>query len=320
MLNDLEKKSFAEALLKTFDLRPLDPVDQNLAINNLIEEVNECLSLNDDSKKEERFNHFNIPGTKPNDYSEKLFEINGQEAILAGIRHLGGNPHKPFIAIRANHSLDSYRNLSKVASIVQNEFSVFKPAYMSIWVNHQFNLIEDSKWLGEQGQKYLAGRTEHLHLDMYASNEIQLIRKDLSHYWNWYEKQYQEFHEDHPHLSSLVPMNEFEEMKEAEKDGLLFFAMSKKEPIGIIAGKKEELLGINGVYMIELLLSRAYRGKGLCQEFENKFINQLPNDIDLIWGTIDSKNIPSLKVAEKIGRKVVRKECFIPIKDVLLER
>ena len=41
--------------------------------------------------------------------------------------------------------------------------------------------------------------------------------------------------------------------------------------------------------------------------------NIVSDDVNIIWGTIDQANISSMRTAEKVGRKIIRSEYFIPV-------
>jgi hypothetical protein len=66
--------------------------------------------------------------------------------------------------------------------------------------------------------------------------------------------------------------------------------------------------------MDEILLTDAFRGKGLASQVQKIYLAAISDCFDLVWGTIDAKNISSTKTALRVGRKIVRSEIFIPLK------
>jgi hypothetical protein len=63
--------------------------------------------------------------------------------------------------------------------------------------------------------------------------------------------------------------------------------------------------------MTELLLLSKFKGQGLGVALQRKFIDQLPKEFDLAWGTIDEKNLPPLRTALRVGLTSIRLEYFI---------
>jgi RimJ/RimL family protein N-acetyltransferase len=108
-------------------------------------------------------------------------------------------------------------------------------------------------------------------------------------------------------------MTDIEEMNESISSGLLYFAKKADKRIGLISGKIESLLGIPSVYICELAIVKEYRGQGLAAVIQSRFIASLPHDINILWGTIDAGNVPSTKAAERLGRRSIRNEYFVPV-------
>lgn len=313
MFNDSQKLQFAEAALSTFDLNSLHPIDTDKAIESLVEEVNDLISLNENDVKTSRAEYFKIPGTTPEDYSERLFEVGSKKAALAGIRHLSGDVKRPFVAIQTNYQVQTLDDLMPLAKIVRQEFSTFKPMDLNFWVNPQSEISTDLHRTLSPSQMYVASRLNNIGLSFKNPSSIKLTPIKDDSYREWYKEQYREFHADHPNLAPWVPINDVEEMLDAINDGLLFFASINGERIGMIGGKSESLLGEPAVYMLELLIPRPHKGKGLASMMQRQFLHELDGKFDLVWGTIDAKNLPSMKTALRVGRKIVRNEYFVPL-------
>lgn len=97
------------------------------------------------------------------------------------------------------------------------------------------------------------------------------------------------------------------------RDELLFFIFIDSKKAGLIGGRTAGLLGKLGVYFTEIVLSSDFKGKGFASVAQRAFIDSLPDGIELIWGTIDSKNVSSTKTALRVGREAVRSEFFVPV-------
>lgn len=66
--------------------------------------------------------------------------------------------------------------------------------------------------------------------------------------------------------------------------------------------------------VIEELLETPFRGRGFAPAMQRMFLERLADKDDrLVWGTIDARNIPSLRTAQRVGREIVFGNMFFPI-------
>ena len=95
--------------------------------------------------------------------------------------------------------------------------------------------------------------------------------------------------------------------------GLLWGIYDQKQLIGLIQGEHSQYLGQNCLYFSELFLVEEYQRKNIASRAQLLYIYALRQEKSLIWGTIESNNIPSMKTALKIGRQNIRTEFFYPL-------
>lgn len=309
ILNESEKKDFASSILKeTYCLNTLNLNDEIRPLSSIVTDLNEQLSLNSLETLNARHTHFKIPKTIPQDYSERLFELDSKNIFLAGIRHVGGNPKLPFVNITAGVEMTDLK-LSKIISIINNEFKIFKPKQCALWLKPN----SESKLLNfklKPANNIWAAKIKNLNLSLKGITNFTIKPISTEDYFSWYENEYQNFHSLNPSLKNWVTINEESTLEDYKNQGLLYGAYLNDKLAGLIGGENSPLLGLPALYIGELLISEELRGKGLAVEMQRQFLNLNKNEFDYVWGTIDARNISSSKTALKVGRKKIRTEYF----------
>ncbi len=313
---DIEtKKQLANAALKTFDLNNIENLDVNAAISTIEIELEKRLQLNDPQTLNRRHNFFKVPGSVSSDYEERLFNLSSGKSVLAGIRHVGGNIDKPFISLWSDHDFENLGDLKKMYITLKNEFKIFSPKHLSVWVNPNTRFGIDLGSTLTPSLRYVVGSVKKI-----KSSQIPVLREKVNltsvednTYRGWYEDLYKDFHSKYSEMADWVPVNDKEDMEICLKDKLLFFIYIDNKKAGLIGGRRENLLGKAGVYFTEIVISSEFKGKGYAAAAQRAFIDSLPEGMDLVWGTIDSRNISSTKTALRVGREVVRSEFFVPV-------
>ena len=128
-MQDLE--SFSQAVYKTYNLSGFS-LNNALALKSIEQDLlDEFNGINTEKAKSARAKRFKVGN--PDDYSEKIFELDNQRKLIYGIRHEGLNPDLPFINCIPNFALESKEDAFAISSILQNELSVFKPKQFRFW-------------------------------------------------------------------------------------------------------------------------------------------------------------------------------------------
>ena len=314
-LNTDVKNKFAAAALKTFNLSIFGEVNNDEAIKTMVSDLDELLELNDPQVMGRRHDFFKVPNSKPNDYQEQVFQIAEGKSVLAGIRHAGGNIERPFINLWPDYELQSLEDVSEAYSKIVDQFKLFSPKDLSFWLNPESSFAVDIEKQVSPNLRYIVALVDKIKTLERPNNYDRVSFHSIqdSSYRSWYEDLYLDFHSKNKELKDWVPLNDEEDMDDCLKDGLLFFINIDGKRAGLIGGRKEKLLGKLGVYFVEILLSSDFKGQGLAPAVQRRFIDQLSGGIELIWGTIDSKNIPSTKTAIRVGRVSMRSEYFLPL-------
>jgi hypothetical protein len=298
---------FAQAELMTFDLSML-PIDEQRATAALKDDVaTSYANLNSGSAKRKRHTRFQIPHTTPEDYSERLVELDSQRHVICGIRHMNLNPERPFIALRANFRLFGTEIIEDIYWQIQTLFTVFEPGFIA---------VQTRKPIGSSlGNVHMAQRARVIQeLSPWPTeSKIQLKRVRSRRYFDWYRAGYASFHERNPHMVEHVPANPLETMEESREVKLLYYMMIDAQQAGLIAAVQSDFLGHPGLYFNEIFITEEFAGQGYAKALQRKFIAQCTSPDEIVWGTIDALNLPSYKTARANNRMPIRHESFIPI-------
>jgi hypothetical protein len=271
----------------------LDDFPKKAVLAQIGKELDELLVLNDDLVLEKRLAHIGIGGKE--DYLNKYIETS-EGIVLAGIRHLGGNPEKPFVYMWPGFKI---QNLKGIIGEINHHFEIFKPKSYSFWIRPDCNDYH----VKVIQQRFIARVEELVKYDLPLS-----IPGD---YYDWYEDQYKAFHEMRPDFIDRVTVNSKEIMDACLEQGLLYQLQVNGQIAGLIAAEREIFLGQPTVYIDEILTSTNFRGKG----YASKILGSFANIVDVTYLTchIDSENLPSTKTALRAGEEVFSQECMVEV-------
>lgn len=282
-------------------------------VESVVEEIDELLSLNDPEVMAKRAQHFAVADTTAGDYSENFYLLENGHRVLAGIRHLSSDPAHPFVHFVLPF-VPSAQDIQFLAQVSRRKFSKFAPKYFSFLSRPSLGMADVGRDLAA-GRHVVAGRVAGLR-EAPATGTMSRISFepfDFENGMTWYRQSYTDFHSANPSLSSWVPITDEDDLRSCARDGWIFQVRVDGQRAGLVAAERKKCIGDSGAYMMELLLVPPFKGQGLASEIQRKFIDVLPPDIELVWGTIDAKNQASLKTALRVGRTVIRTEYFMEL-------
>lgn len=307
-LNNLSVQEFARAELNTFNLKEFN-LDESLALNELSKEIrSEWEELNSSEVKKSRWEFFKIPGTKPEDYSERLLTLKDGRKLIYGIRHFGGDRNLPFVNLRPNFKIKGSEDALELYRLIEDMLAPFRALGLCFWSDRQLAVDQIHS-------TYLVATASEIKAMKPWSEEVNLVLRvpaDDSYYAN-YELDYKKFHLERPDLKPKVTLNSLDIMETSREQGLLCEVFYQGTRMGLIAAEKSALLGHEGLYFNEIFIETKWKGRGLAKALQRKFVQQYARDEDLIWGTIYSSNLPSYQTAIRNGRRAIRFECFVDV-------
>jgi hypothetical protein len=115
-------------------------------------------------------------------------------------------------------------------------------------------------------------------------------------------------------VGAEVGAAEADELQACLDQGLLFDAHVDWDWAGAIAGREEAFFGVDGVLVVEEILTAPFRGRGLGVCLQRQLIERLtPAGGAMLHGTIHALNVASRRTAERCGRRAVMVAEFVPI-------
>jgi hypothetical protein len=123
---------------------------------------------------------------------------------------------------------------------------------------------------------------------------------------------YQNFHRARPDLEKAVPKTRLDALLEcAQADGL-YACFAGADLVGVMALKPDAQYGVDAWLIWDIVLARNYCGKGLAPVFQRAVLDRLDiTRAPLVAGTINARNLPSLRTALRVGRRIVGTWFFI---------
>jgi len=300
--------NFAEISLATYNLEAFD-IDRQTALNAIVKEIEESLlDLNKQTTKDARYKNLKVKNATPEDYTERIIEIEKGKIIITGIRHANGNTAMPFVNIWTNF-YTSEAELKEIYNFfLFDYFKVFEPKEIRYFTKNLIPSNTISSCYLVQKSSEIKNIKPHP-----EEQDMKLISPADTTYYDWYVTGYKNFHAQFPTLENSVPLNSLAVMEESNAAGLLKLAIYKGKEIGLIAATREAFLGMDGLYFLEIFMDENYKGKGLAKSIQRKFVAEFSQDEDFIWGTVDYHNKPSFKTALSNKRLAIRFENCIAL-------
>jgi len=304
----IDYTDFAKTTLSTYQLSGFR-IDITKALNSIQEELEETMTdLNSEATKQARHTFFDIENTNAEDYTEHIISLNDKQQIICGIRHKSGNKDKAFVHVETNFQTSKNELLSVYNNHLSSMFEKFKPKHLRYYTKHKSTLNINSHCFMIQQASVIKNMPSNL-----EEAEMELKTPEIDNYYDWYAKGYADFHKQYPALKIRVPTQSKALFKDSLKDDLLKLVFYQGERIGLIAADRSPFLGHAGIYFNEIFIDAKWKGKGLAKSIQRKFVDELTNGEEIIWGTIDFENVPSYKTALANKRKAIRFENFLPL-------
>lgn len=257
--------------------------------------------------------HCPVKDATPADYGVRMIQLGDVGTLLAGIHFYGGDTSRPFVNITAMDFELNPETIGAVAELLSKEFAVFCPQRFRIWIDSEHEPLVRAPG-ATVDQWILAGRRDEIDrrgaLDQGA--RISLVPDPDLGSRSEFERCYREFNEQHPGTEAWNSAVGRDILEMCARDGGYFRVHIDGEPGGWIAARLSGEGPLFGWTMADELLEAEHRGKGLAAAMQRMFLAALPDGEELIWGTIDSRNAPSLGTARRVGREIVCGYLFLP--------
>ncbi len=187
------------------------------------------------------------------------------------------------------------------------------------FMRSEFQAINPKGFTFEQAPKCVDGTLAWSHVVFGGESErLAALPEDLVITWpgefayhSTYRSEYIQYLNRFPDLKGFVRVEPEEDLQTAARNGLLLqIEDTRGNFLGVIAGQPLSLYGLQALYIFEIFLSRIIQGKGYAPVVESLFIQQLRPRFSFVWGNIHDHNLPSLRTAQRVGRKIIQTEFF----------
>ena len=261
--------------------------------------------LGDQSVLEGYAKHCPVEGASPEEYGIHFLRLEDRGALLAGIQFYGLDLKRAFVHVSAmDFELDA-SGVADLGRLLADEFKVFRPKWFRIWIDAADSPLGDlpGAWVDSY---FLAGQLGEIQTSdpPRESSRVSLVAEPELESFAAYEECFREFHKLHPGTEQWLEVCDREAIEGCAKAGANFRVHVDGDPAGWMAAKQDESGPLNGWQVVEELLETRYRGQKLGAAMQRAMLDTLPAR-DLIWGTIDPRNAPSVATARRVGREVV---------------
>lgn len=254
-----------------------------------------------------------VPGIDHRAYRLRELTLPGGVSLLAGVHFRGLSTEYPFVGVFAqNRWLSPTEHATAHAALIR-EFSAFEPR--ATWWWHPV----------ERDLSTLPGATPDQHLVMGSLEEIRRApMTPLPPHWELrrietasdiapaFAALYRSFHAARPDLAQSVPPTDTESLESCARENGLYACFEGPDIVGVVAAKPDTDYHVHAWLMWDLVLARKYCGQGLAPALQRAVLNRLDaRRAPLVVGTIRATNLPSLRTALRVGRRVVGGWCFL---------
>lgn len=222
---------------------------------------------------------------------------------------------KPFVEIVAkNFTVQHEDEWREIARLLGTVYQLFQPQHIRFFDGIDHIKEETAHFTFDQW--YVAGLLNDLKQKPFSATTDHItfqISQDLSFFDN-YRKAFQQLVEAAKDSEVLVQFEAKEKLQEFLLKKNIIEVFFRDQWAGFIAVRKDIYKYFKGYVVFEEILLDEFKGLGLGKTLQRAMINYLKSENDeLIYGTIDHRNIPSIKTALSNGRKKVGKYVFCKI-------
>lgn len=238
----------------------------------------------------------------PAEYLSRLIDVKGLP-LLCAIRFFGGDRSRPFVDIFAGDSLEA--DCTVAAAAAMQAYKAFRPACVRIIMPGTIAPEVDPGWRIEQDQVLAVGRPSAMAANNSASPVIvKLLAAKTDEAAEFVRAGYSRIAAADAVLRQRLFPATSEELGACADHGHLWWWTVEGERAGIIAAKRDALLGVEGLVMVEEIVAPRFAGRGTAAVAQRALAaSVLTTGTDnFILGTIDAMNTPSRSTARRAGR------------------
>ncbi|MFW6053604.1 MAG: GNAT family N-acetyltransferase [Persicimonas sp.] len=249
-----------------------------------------------------------VEGCQPEDYLQGVIRVGGRQQLLTGIRFHGGLGF-PFVdLIAAAQPLDDAAAMADALAAIRAEYAPFEPQTVRILRGSERPLMLPSGINATADQHVVVGPIDVLAAQPTPSprEEVQLAPAgDTAEAARFVEAAYDAFYAEQPAFESIIFPADQSDLEECQETGLLRYISVDGARAGVVATRDGLGPFVCGQEMVEQVLNPDFRGRGIAAIAQRRLLEQLAEQSpgEVIWGTIDDRNVASRATAHRAGRR-----------------
>ncbi len=255
-----------------------------------------------------------VAGQPPAAYQHRILPaVAASPTLLAGIRFKGG-PRLPFVELMGwTGPIQGERAWNEVRARILAEFAPFAPRRLRLrWPGAAPPPVSGPQV--EVDLRLVAGRLEQLRQRPRPWGEEALevqTATDLSFFAD-YARAHARWRAGSPRIGPEVFPAQEEQLRRCLTEGVIVTAHVRGRWAGLMAASREPERALEGYSVQELFLDEGLRGRRNAAILQRRLVDRLlDHGRDCLHGTIHRSNLPSLRAAQRTGRRVVETWWFL---------
>lgn len=250
-----------------------------------------------------------VSGVQPENYAATIVRLDSTCTVLAAIHFLRRSTDFPFVDVSAQS--DSLPQPLPLTTLT-NAFGCFHPRAIRIWRSRADPLPDHAK-----DDLVIVGGALGPLQDAADLPELQRIRLQADPSVEFY-REYRHMYEGNSDVAvsrSHGPSLESRtSLAECARAGALFRVVIDDVTAGVIAARPDSYRYWRGWHIVEEVLHPRFRRRHFAPAMQQAFLRTLDAGREaFVFGTVDAANIPSLKTALRVGRRVLEIGTFVAV-------
>lgn len=263
----------------------------------------------------ERFaRHIKLDDDRAGELRLRRLEGSDGLVVLTHQRFFGGDPTRPFIEVVAQTRGLRDSDWPALSRAIADAHAGLGSRRARIW-GHQAGFTPAAIPGAEADFHLVLGDIAHIQRQPRPEgyDRVALEPATADQLLAEYAVLYRDFHDDAPHLRTIVPKESRETIAACEHPSLLARVRIDGSPEGLIAARPDAVASLPCWLVIEEVLSRRTRGRGFAAALQRHLIDSLdPRRAPYLVGMIAAVNEPSLRTAARNHRQPVGTWWFVP--------
>jgi hypothetical protein len=250
-----------------------------------------------------------IARARPSDYRLREIKVSSA-ALLAGIHFRNRDVNEPFVGVFAQARELTGAEVSAATRSLITDFELFQPKGVRWWSPEQHDLRSVPSAHGDY--RLVIGPIADIVRGCAPLPAQYSFRPEpVAQFYDDYRDAYAEFR-THASFDNVPAPESPASLADCERNGALYCLREAGRFAGLMAARPRLLRGIRGWEIVEEILGAEHRGRRLAAVMQKFFVSKFDPALGtLVMGEIADGNLPSLRTAQRAGRRDVAGWVFI---------